>query len=416
VRKIPGLARETPTRTIERAAVIGAGTMGTGIAMAYLNAGIPVVLKEVDPQPLQGGVERIRATYKKSQAKGRLTADQVDALLARLTPTTEYGDLADADILIEAVFEGMELKKQVFSELDAVAKPGAILASNTSTLDIDQIAAATRRPEDVIGHHFFSPANIMKLLEIVRGKQTSDEVIATSMGLAKRLKKIAVLVGNCFGFLGNRMFEPYLREAQFLLEEGATVEQVDRALTHFGMAMGPLAVSDLAGIDVSWRIREEIKDSIPIGIRQPQVLPKLYELGRYGQKTGAGWYQYEGRTPTGDPEVEQLIEQTAAAAGIQRRTFDDKEIVERILYALINEGARVLADRIALRSVDIDVAYVYGYGFPAWRGGPMKHADLTGLAKVYQRIEEFHQQHGPLWEPAPLLQELAESGGTFSDD
>lgn len=414
--KIPGLDKATPIRTIERAAVIGAGTMGTGIAMAYLNAGIPVVLKEIGPEPLQRGVERIRSTYQKSCAKGRLSAAQVEALLARLTPTTDYGDLATADILVEAVFEGMELKKQVFAELDAAARPGAILATNTSTLDIDQIAAATGRPEDVIGHHFFSPANIMKLLEVVRGRRTSDTVIATSMALARRLKKVAVLVGNCFGFLGNRMFEPYLREAQFLLEEGATVAQVDRALYEFGMAMGPLAVSDLAGIDVSWRIREEIKDSIPAGVRQPLVLPKLYELGRYGQKTAAGWYRYDGRTPVADPEVERLIEQTATAAGIQRRAIDDQEIVERLIYALVNEGARALADRIALRSADIDITYVHGYGFPSWRGGPMKHADLTGLAKVAQRVEQFHQQHGSLWQPAPLLLQLADSGGTFSDD
>ncbi|MEO2046533.1 MAG: 3-hydroxyacyl-CoA dehydrogenase NAD-binding domain-containing protein [Pirellulales bacterium] len=416
VAKVPGLPKDLPHRTIERAAVIGAGTMGTGIAMTYLNAGIPVVLKEIDSEPLQRGVERIRSTYEKARAKGRISAEQFDTLLALLTPTTEYGDLANADILVEAVFEGMDLKKRVFAEMDAVAKPSAILASNTSTLDIDEIASATSRPESVIGHHFFSPANIMKLLEIVRGQQTSDEVIATSMGLARRLKKVAVLVGNCFGFLGNRMFEPYLREAQFLLEEGATVEQVDRALHNFGMAMGPLAVSDLAGIDVSWRIREEIKDSIPADIRHPLVLPKLYELGRYGQKTSAGWYRYDGRTPVADPEVENLIVQTGLDAGIEQRTFDDQEIVERIIYALINEGARVLTDHIAQRSVDIDIAYVYGYGFPAWRGGPMKHGDLTGLSKICQRVEEFHQQHGSLWEPAPLLQELSKSGGTFSEN
>ncbi|MCA9180551.1 MAG: 3-hydroxyacyl-CoA dehydrogenase, partial [Planctomycetales bacterium] len=335
--------------------------------------------------------------------------------LAALTPTLDYQDLAKADVIVEAVFEAMHLKQEVFAELDRVAKPSAILATNTSTLDVDQIASATGRPESVIGHHFFSPANIMRLLEVVRGSATSDEVIVTSMALAKRLSKVAVLVGNCFGFVGNRMFWPYQREAQFLLEEGASVEQVDRVLTDFGMAMGPNAVMDLAGIDVGWRVDQERKDSLPAGLRQPLVSSKLYELHRYGQKTGAGWYRYEGRQALPDPTVQALIESTAQAAGIERRTIADAEILERTLYAMVNEGARILAEGIAQRPVDIDITYVYGYGFPAWRGGPMMFADTEGLQKIYQRTCHYQKIHGPWWEPAPLLEELAKGDGKFAD-
>ncbi len=317
--------------------------------------------------------------------------------------------------VVEAAFEGMQLKKEIFKELDRVAKPGAILASNTSTLDIDEIASVTSRPDSVIGHHFFSPANIMRLLEIVRGKETSDEVIATSMDLAKRLRKIGVLVGNCFGFVANRMFFPYLREAQFVLEEGATVEQVDQAHMKFGMAMGPHLVGDLAGIDVTWRITQEIKDSIPEGMRQPLVADKLFELGRYGQKTGAGWYRYEGRTPMADPIVQDVIESSAAVAGIERRDISDEEIVERTILAMVNEGARILQEGIALRAIDLDIVYVCGYGFPPWRGGPMKYADTLGLKHVYDRVCHYHKTQGFWWEPAPLLKELAENGGSFSE-
>jgi 3-hydroxyacyl-CoA dehydrogenase len=311
----------------------------------------------------------------------------------------------------------MELKKQVFAELDRVTRPDAILASNTSTLDIDAIASATSRPQQVIGHHFFSPANVMRLLEIVRGKQSSPAVIVTSMGLAKPLGKVGVLVGNCRGFVGNRMFHPYQREAQFLLEEGATVEQVDTALTDFGMAMGPLAVGDLAGLDVGWRIRKEYRHLEPAGRRVPLVADRLCEMGRYGQKTGAGWYRYpEGsRAPVADPEVQRLIEESARGAGLARRTISPEEIVERTVYALVNEGARILEEGIALRAVDIDVVYVHGYGFPAYRGGPMWYADTLGLKQVYDRVCRFEQQHGDPWTPAPLLQRLAESGKTFAD-
>lgn len=415
VGKVPGISKETVRRPVETAAVIGAGTMGGGIAMTYVNAGIPVTLKEVNQEALDKGLERIRQTFDVSVKRGRMTEEDVDRKMSMITGTTDYAQLADADIIVEAAFEGMDLKKQIFGELDQVAKSGAILATNTSTLDVDAIAAATSRPESVIGHHFFSPANVMKLLEMVRGSETADDVIATSMDLAKRLRKVGVLVGNCFGFVGNRMFWPYQREAQFVLEEGATVEQVDTAQVKFGMAMGSHAVSDLSGIDVFWRINEEIKDTIPEGMRQPLVATKLYELGRYGQKTGAGFYKYDGRKAVPDPEVQELIESLAAEAGIERREISDEEIIERTMYSMVNEGALILEEGIALRSVDIDIVYLYGYGFPAWRGGPMKYADTVGLKEVYDRVCHYHETQGFWWEPAPLLKELAESGGTFSE-
>jgi len=416
VKKIPGISVETPRRDINQAAVVGAGTMGGGITMAYVNAGIPVTLKEIDQDRLDAGMARITSNYQRSVDRGRLTDEKLQQRMELITPTLDYADLSDADIIVEAVFESLELKKQVFAEIDTIARPGAILASNTSTLDLDQIAGATGRPQDVIGHHFFSPANVMKLLEIVRGKETADDVIATSMELAARLRKVGVLVGNCFGFLGNRMFMPYLAEAEFLVEEGADISRVDKLLYDFGMAMGPFAVADLAGIDVGWRIEQEVKGSLPEGMRRPLLTTRLYELGRYGQKTSAGWYRYEdGRTPLPDAAVDTLRDETAAAAEIERRDFDDQEILDRIVYTLVNEGARLLQEGIALRSVDIDIAYLNGYGFPAWRGGPMKYADMVGLANVYERVKEFHEVHGFWWEPAPLLAELAQAGSTFSE-
>ncbi len=415
VAKIPGLAADTLRHPVRSAAVVGAGTMGCGIALTYLAAGIPVVLKEVEAQQLQRGVDSIGKQVAGSVERGRISQTEADAWLAQLTPTLDYQDLSQADVIVEAVFESLELKQTVFAELDRIAKPTAILASNTSTLDIDQIAAATQRPERVVGHHFFSPANVMRLLEVVRGSATSDEVIATSLNLAKRLKKVGVLVGNCFGFVGNRMFWPYQREAQFLLEEGASVEQVDRVLTDFGMAMGPHAVMDLAGIDVGWRIDQERKHALPPGLREPLVASQLYEMNRYGQKTAAGWYRYKGRQAVPDSSVQALIETTSQAAGIQRRQVSDTEILERTLYALINEGARILEEGIALRAVDIDIIYVYGYGFPAWRGGPMMYADAVGLPEIYQRTCHYHQLHGVWWEPAPLLQKLAKVNGKFAE-
>ena len=415
VAKIPGIGKEVATTEIKNAAVIGAGTMGGGIAMVYANAGIPVLLKETDQAALDRGLATIKKNYDTSVKRGRFTQEQVDKRLSLIQPTLTYDGFEKADIIVEAAFEGMALKKQIFGELDKIAKPDAILASNTSTLSIDEIASATARPNMVIGHHFFSPANVMRLLEIVRGKETSKEVIASSMALAKKLRKVGVLVGNCRGFVGNRMYHPYQREAQFLLEEGATVEEVDKVLYEFGMAMGPLAVGDLAGLDVGWRIRKEYKHLEIPGQRRPLVADELCERGRYGQKTSAGWYKYEGRNPVPDPEVQSIIEKLAAEAGIERRKIDSSEILDRVLYALVNEGARILEEGIALRSVDIDIIYINGYGFPAYRGGPMKYADLVGLPKVYERISEFHKQHGELWEPAPLLKQLVEQGKTFAD-
>jgi 3-hydroxyacyl-CoA dehydrogenase len=416
VAKIPDIPKDTPQIEIKRAAVIGAGTMGGGIAMNYANAGIPVILKETAQEALDRGMATIRKNYQNSVNKGRFPQSVMDQRMALITPQLRYDGFEQADIITEAVFEGMALKKQIFGEIDKVAKPGAILASNTSTLDIDEIASATSRPEFVIGHHYFSPANVMRLLEIVRGKATNKSVIATSMSLAKRLKKIGVLVGNCYGFVGNRMLHQYGREAQFLVEEGARPQDVDGALYKFGMAMGPLAVGDLAGLDVGWRIRKEFAHLRKEGERHPLVADALCEQGRYGQKTGAGWYKYdENRKAIPDPEVDALIEKLAGEAGIPRRTISEEEIIQRTQYALINEGAKILEEGIALRAVDIDIVYINGYGYPAWRGGPMWYADTVGLKKVYDRVAAFHAEHGELWTPAPLLKRLAGEGKTFAE-
>src|SRR5580658_4091443 len=404
VNKIPDIPRSTALYDIRRAAVIGAGTMGGGIAMNYANAGIPVIVKETTQEALDRGIGTIRKNYANSVQKGRFPQVVMDQRMALITPQLSYAGFDQADIIVEAVFEGMALKKEIFAALDKIAKPDCVLASNTSTLSIDEIASATTRPQMVIGHHFFSPANVMRLLEIVRGAKTSKEVIATSMALAKKLNKVGVLAGNCRGFIGNRMIHCYGREAQFLVEEGAAVEQVDGAIYEFGLAMGPLAMGDLAGLDVGWRIRKEFKHLEKPGVRVPLVADQLCELGRFGQKTGAGWYQYDAnRKATPDPEVAALIEKTARAAGIEQRNISHDEIIERTIYALVNEGARILEEGIALRSVDIDIVYLNGYGFPAWRGGPMFYADTVGLPKVLAKIEEFEQRHGPdLWAPAPL--------------
>jgi 3-hydroxyacyl-CoA dehydrogenase len=416
VAKIPDIPKETPILPVNSAAVVGAGTMGGGIAMVFANAGIPVVVKEADQAALDRGLANIQKNYAGSVKRGRFTQQFVDERLKLIQPTLSYDGFAKADMIVEAVFEGMALKKEVFGELDRICKPGAILASNTSTLNVDEIASATKRPEAVIGTHFFSPANVMRLLEIVRGKATSKDVIATCMQLSKRFGKIGVLVGNCRGFVGNRMFHPYVRESVFLLEEGATVEAVDNALYEFGMAMGPLAVGDLAGLDVGWRIRKEYRHLEKPGIRQAFAGDRLCEMGRYGQKTGAGWYKYdENRRAIPDPEVTQLVRKWAAEAGIPQRQISKDEIVDRLIYALVNEGARILEEGYALRAVDIDIIYLNGYGFPAYRGGPMWYADTVGLKKVYDRVCEFHQTHGELWEPAPLLKRLAEEGKGFAD-
>jgi len=399
VGKIPDLPKNTPVYPIRQAAVIGAGTMGGGIAMALSNAGIPVFLKDAEQAALDRGLATIRKNYERSVKSGRLTAAAAQERIARISPQLGWAGFEHADIIIEAVFESLAIKKQVFAEIDKVAKRDCILASNTSTLDIDAIAAVTSRPQMVIGTHFFSPANVMRLVEIVRGKATEKSAIATAMALAKTLKKVGVVVRNAFGFVGNRMMLPYMEQAQLLVEEGATPEQVDRALTDFGMAMGPLAVADLSGIDVFWRIEQEFPP--PVGSKQPEAVDKLYAAGRYGQKTGAGFYKYdENRKPTADPEVLALLQKA-------HRAISDDEIVERCIYALINEGAKVLEEGIASRAVDIDVIYLTGYGFPAYRGGPMFYADTTGPKKIRERVREFG------WKPAPLLDRLAEEGKTF---
>jgi 3-hydroxyacyl-CoA dehydrogenase len=416
VAKIPDVPKETPTIPVKSAAVVGAGTMGGGITMVFANAGIPVLMKETDQAALDRGMATIRKNYENSVKRGRFTEHYMQERLKLITPTLTYDGFGQVDMVVEAVFEGMALKKQVFGELDRIAKPGAILASNTSTLSIDEIAQATSRPQAVIGTHFFSPANVMRLLEIVRGKATEKEVIATCMQLSKKLGKVGVLVGNCRGFVGNRMFGPYRREAQFLAEEGASVEAVDGALYEYGMAMGPMAVGDLAGLDVGWRIRKEFRHLEKPGVRQPIAEDKLCEMGRYGQKTGAGWYKYdENRRAIPDPEVARLVRQWSAEAGIRQREISKEEIVDRCIYALVNEGARILEEGYALRAVDIDIIYLTGYGFPAHRGGPMWYADTVGLKKVYARICELHAQHGAWWEPAPLLKKFAEEGKKLAD-
>ena len=415
VSKIPDVPKETPLLPVKSAAVAGAGTMGGGIAMVLANAGIPVVLKDADQAALDRGLATIRSNYANSVKRGRFTPQDAEERFKRITPTLSYNDFAKADLVIEAVFEGMALKKEVFKELDRVCQAGAILASNTSTLNIDEIASATSRPASVIGTHFFSPANVMRLLEIVRGKATSREVIATCMQLSKALGKVGVLVGNCRGFVGNRMFGPYRREAQFLVEEGASIAAVDKALANFGMAMGPLATGDLAGLDVGWRIRKEYRHLEKPGIRQPILEDNLCELGRFGQKVKAGWYQYdEQRRAMPDPAVDELIRKWVTEAKIPQREISSAEIVDRCIYALVNEGARILEEGYALRASDIDIIYINGYGFPAYRGGPMWYADAVGLKQVLARISEFHRQHGEIWQPAPLLVRLAEQGKTFA--
>jgi 3-hydroxyacyl-CoA dehydrogenase len=414
--KVPGMPADTPRRPIQRAAVIGAGTMGGGIAMAFANAGIHVTLLDASPQALDKALATIRAHYESAAGKGKITADQLAQRMVLIAGTPRYADIAAADIVIEAVFEDQAIKEAVFRQLDDVMKPGAILATNTSTLDVDRIAAATRRPQDVIGTHFFSPAHVMKLLEIVRGRATGIDVLATVLALAKKLKKTGVVSGVCDGFIGNRMIEQYLRQAVFLLEEGCTPAQVDSALERFGFAMGPFRMSDLAGNDIGWAIRKRRAAERP-DISYSTLADRLCELGRFGQKTGAGWYDYRpgDRTPAPSVEVETMITTHAQALGIERRAIADQEIVERLVYALVNEGARILEQGIALRASDIDMVYLTGYGFPLFRGGPMFHADSVGLPSVLAAIERFAAgRHGEAWQPAPLLARLAAEGKGFN--
>ena len=413
--KIPDVPDDLAPRAIHSAAVVGAGTMGGGIAMNFANAGIPVVILEAKQEQLDKGLATIRKNYEASAKKGKLTAAQVEERMGLIRPTLAYQDLAQADLVIEAVFEDLAVKEAVFGRLDAVMRPGAILATNTSTLDVDRIAGFTRRPQDVIGTHFFSPANVMKLLEIVRGKATAKDVLAGTLALSKKIKKTGVVSGVCDGFIGNRMLDKYARQAQALLEEGALPRQVDRALEAFGMAMGPFRMSDLAGGDVSWYIRKRRYAEQPG--RKRQVIPdRLCELGRFGQKTSAGWYRYEPgkRDAIPDPLVDELILAYAKEAGIARRKISDEEIVQRCVYALVNEGALILEEGIAQRASDIDLVYLAGYGFPPFRGGPMFHADTVGLFNVLRAMERFARADPDFWKPAPLLQRLAAEGKTFN--
>jgi len=416
--KIPDVPDDTPTRPIRTAAVVGAGTMGGGIAMNFASAGIPVALLEVKPEALEKGVATIRKNYEASAKKGKLTAAQVQEAMALIRPTLHYADLAQADIVIEAVFEDMAVKEQVFRRLDEVMKPGAILATNTSTLDVDRIASFTRRPGDVIGTHFFSPANVMKLLEIVRGAETSKDVLATAMALSKRLRKTGVVSGVCDGFIGNRMLEQYLRQCLFLVEEGALPQEVDAALEAFGLAMGPFRMSDLAGNDVGWYIRKRRYVEKP-HVRYSKIADRICERGRFGQKTGAGWYRYEPgrREAIPDPVVEELVVAYRRELGLAPRKISREEIVERAVFALVNEGAKIVEEGIALRASDVDMVYLTGYGFPARRGGPMHYADSVGLYNVVRAMSRFAANpHGDpaFWTPAPLLARLAAEGKSFS--
>ncbi|MDC8830151.1 3-hydroxyacyl-CoA dehydrogenase NAD-binding domain-containing protein [Alteromonas gilva] len=415
---VVGLDKATPTREVNSVAIIGAGTMGSGIAINFLNKGMQVTLLEMSLEALERGIEHIYAYYDGQVNKGRITQDQADASKALLSGTDAYAELDSVDLVIEAVFENMGVKKDVFTKLDKYCKPGAILASNTSTLNIDTIASFTSRPEDVIGLHFFSPANIMRLLEVVRGEKTADDVMATAMKLAKDINKIGVVSGVCDGFIGNRMLKGYGREAGALLLDGVAPVRIDKALYDFGMAMGPLTMGDLAGLDVGYRVRKERRergDDVPV--TDGAIADRLVEAGRLGQKAGKGYYHYEAgsRTPIPDPEVDEIIQQAMAALNRTAKDISDEEIVKRLIYPLINEAALILDEGIAQRPSDIDVVYIYGYGFPVYRGGPMFYADTVGLKNIVADMEDFKSRYGDDWEIAPLLKQLAEQGRKFAD-
>lgn len=416
--KIPDVPEDTPQRKIEKVAVIGAGTMGGGISMNFLNAGIPVTILETKQEALDRGVATIRKNYEAQVKKGKLKQDKYDQRMSLLSTTLDYGDIKDADLVIEAVFEELGVKEKVFGTLDEVMKPGAILASNTSTLDVDKIAGFTRRPQDVVGMHFFSPANVMKLLEVVRGKHTAKDVLATVMSLAKKIKKTAVVSGVCDGFIGNRMIEQYSRQAGFLLEEGATPQQVDKAVERFGFAMGPFRMGDLAGNDIGWAIRKRRYVEKP-DMRYSKTADLLCEMGRYGQKTGAGWYDYVPGKRDAIPSqvVNEMIEKHRAELGITPRKISDEEIVHRLVYSLVNEGAKIVDEGIASKASDVDMVYLTGYGFPLHRGGPMNYADTQGLFNVVQTMKRFAKNphdDASFWEPAPLLARLAAEGKSFN--
>ena len=415
-----GLSADTPLRPVHQVAVIGAGTMGGGIAMAFANAGLPVVLIDADATGLERGLKRVQANYDTSVKRGKLSPEAVAERMARIRGTTNLADAGGpegADLFIEAVFEDMALKQRLFRELDAIAKPGAILATNTSGLDINEIAAVTSRPQDVVGAHFFSPANVMRLLEVVRTDQTAADVIATLLALGQRIGKVAVLARIWPGFIGNALFRQYNREAHFLVEDGALPHEVDAALTKFGYAMGIFAVHDMAGNDVGYPTRKAQMATRPTDRRWNDIILKLVERGRLGQKSGQGWYRYEAgdRKPLRDPELEAWIVAESARRGITRRPIGEEEILERCLYGMVNEGARLLEHGIALRPSDIDIVYLTGYGFPAAQGGPMFMADRIGLPKVLDAVRRLHAEHGFWWQPAPLLERLVAEGRSFAD-
>lgn len=411
---IPDIGKDVKPRPVDKVGVLGAGTMGVGISLAFLQGGLPVTVVETKQEALDRGLARIRETIASNVKRGRLSQEKADALLAGLKGSLDLADLGDADFIIEAVFEKMAVKQEVFRKLDAVAKKGAVLAANTSTLDVDQIAAVTSRPEDVLGTHFFSPANIMRLLEVVRGARTAKDALATAMAVAKRINKVGVVAGVCFGFIGNRMVEAYLEEVQAMLLEGATPADIDGALEAWGLAMGPNAMMDLAGIDVGYLIRREHPISEERR-RLYRVTDKISEMGRHGQKTGAGYYTYEGRTRIPDPAVVAMFEEEARAQQINRRTLPPEEIVERCLLRLANEGAQLLDEGIALRASDIDTIYLTGYGFPAWRGGPMWQIEnAIGLAATAEKIRAYEAKYGPRWALAPLIDRLAKDGGSLA--
>jgi len=414
--KIPDVPEDTPTRDIRKAAIIGAGTMGGGIAMSFVNVGIPVTLIEMKQEALDRGLATIRKNYANTVSKGRLRQDDMDKRMALITPALDLAAAKDADIVIEAVFERMDVKQDIFRKLDATVKQGAILASNTSTLDVDEIAAATKRPQEVIGTHFFSPANVMRLLEVVRGAKTGKDVLATTMKLGKKLRKVPVVSGVCDGFIGNRMIEKYGQQSLFLLDEGCSPQQVDAAAQKWGLAMGPFTMGDMAGLDIGWEIRKRRYAERPNFVYS-KVGDRICEQGRYGQKTGKGWYRYEAgnRKPIPDPEVDKIIAKYREEIKLKPRQISDEEIVERLIYALVNEAAYILEEGIALRASDIDMVYLTGYGFPAYRGGPMFYADTVGLPKVLASIEKFQKGYqGEVWKPAPLLVKLAKEGKRFN--
>lgn len=416
VARIPGIAEEAGTRDVKSVAILGAGTMGGGIAMAFADAGIPVQILDTKAEALERGLKAIENNYAGAVSRGRLKQADMDARMARIRGTVSMDEIRDADMVVEAVFEDMAVKRDVFTRLDATMKPGALLASNTSSLDLDEIAAVTKRPQDVVGAHFFSPANVMRLLEVIRGAKSSPDTLASTMKLAKKLKKVAVISGVCDGFIGNRMMDFYLRQAEYLLDEGAQPAQVDRALTDWGMAMGPFAMCDMSGNDIIHHIRARRRAAMP-QLPYSRIGDRLFEQKRFGQKTGSGFYRYEkgSRTPIPDEETAKLIDECRAAAGVEPRAINDREIVERCIYALVNEGAHILEEGIAARAVDIDMVYLAGYGFPAYRGGPMFYADTVGLANVAAAMAGFAKGYrGDSWKIAPLLARLAQDGKTFN--